>query len=600
MENKINKLNKVNHIAEYERILKHLEKTELLDNEQAIELLVNRYKIPHINWDSKDIKAIDFRKLNHYCQNGYFIFKDIEGNKCVAVNNISIIREKTFDFSLSYKIFFIKKADFYKILERDFAVVNTVSAVDFLANIDPRASAKNINYPQMVAGFLTIFFATMFLAINYFNVLNNILYFTQNLLKVILFSRSVAKPNSPKEVGVKLISNLNNDNGSIQVEPSAAYLDDHSDNLPIYSILVPLYKEELKASSILLAIEKLNYPKSKLDVKFIIESDDQITLRALAGLPIPSYIHIIKVPYSLPRTKPKALNYAMPFVLGEYLTVYDAEDEPDPDQLLKAIAAFCKLPENYVCLQAKLNFYNANENLLTRFFSIEYSIWFEYLLRGLSLFDLPFTLGGTSNHFKVDKLREVGLWDAYNVTEDADLGIRLYLKGYKVSMIDSTTMEEAPNNLIDWIGQRARWIKGFIQTIYVFIQAKKDYTKLGLLKISTVYIFVGLSTYSFFFLPWLILFLCLDLHPVVYYLWLVNSFFSVSYMYTIAYIVISNGTSPVIIRSLSDIIVFICWPLYFILHTIASYRALWEIIISPFKWNKTPHGTSNIEDIVEN
>ena len=223
MENKINKLNKVNHIAEYERILKHLKKTELLDNEQAIELLVNKYKIPHINLDSKDIKAVDFGKLNHYCRNGYFIFKDIEGNKCVAVNNISIIRGKTFDFILSYKIFFIKKADFYKILERDFAVVNTVSAVDFLANIDPKASAKNINYPQMVGGFLTVFFATMFLAINYFNVLNNLLYFAQNLLKVILFNRSVAKPNPTKEVGVKLISNLNNDNGSIQLEPSAAY-----------------------------------------------------------------------------------------------------------------------------------------------------------------------------------------------------------------------------------------------------------------------------------------------------------------------------------------------------------------------------------------
>ena len=453
-------MNEVNYIAEYKNILKHLKKTELLDNEQAIELLVNKYKIPHINLDSKGIKAVDFEKLNHYCQNGYFIFKDIDGNRCIAVNNISIIKEKAFDFGLNAKIYFIKKADFYKILERDFTVVNTLNAIDFLVSIDPRASAKNINYPQMVTGFLTIFFATMFLAINYFSLLNNTLYFVQNVLKALLFSRSVAKPNPSKAEGVK-----------------------HSDNLPIYSILVPLYKEELKASSILLAIEKLNYPKSKLDVKFIIEADDQTTIRALAGLSIPSYIHIIKVPYSLPRTKPKALNYAMSFVLGEYLTVYDAEDEPDPDQLLKAVAAFCELSENYVCLQSKLNFYNANENLLTRFFSIEYSIWFEYLLRGLSLFDLPLTLGGTSNHFKVDKLREVGLWDSYNVTEDADLGIRLYLKGYKVGMIDSTTMEEAPNNLIDWIGQRARWIKGFIQTIYVFIQAKKDYTRLGLLKL---------------------------------------------------------------------------------------------------------------------
>ena len=166
-------------------------------------------------------------------------------------------------------------------------------------------------------------------------------------------------------------------------------------------------------------------------------------------------------------------------------------------------------------------------------------------------------------------------------------------------MIDSTTLEEAPNNISDWIGQRARWIKGFIQTIYVFIQAKKDYTKLGLLKIAAVYIFVGLSTYSFFFLPWLILLMYLDLHPVIYYLWLINSFFSISYMYTIAYIVVSNGTSPVTLRSISDILVLIFWPLYFVLHTIASYRALWETTLSPFKWNKTPHGTSNIDDIVE-
>lgn len=543
--------------------------------------------------------------MNHYCHNGYFLFEDIERNKCVAVNNISLFREKAFDLILNAKIFFVKKSDFYKILERDFTVVNTLKAIDFLPSIDPKASAKNINYPQMITGFLTIFFATMILAINYFNVLNNMLYFVQNLLKAFLFSRSVAKQN-PTEVDTvvskpTVIDHLYmNKWSSNPDECSVVYLKNHSDNLPIYSILVPLYKEEIKASSILLAIERLNYPKSKLDVKFIIEADDQMTIRALAGLSIPSYLHIIKVPYSIPRTKPKALNYAMSFVYGKYLTVYDAEDKPDPDQLLKAVSAFYKLPPNYVCLQSKLNFYNANENLLTRFFSIEYSIWFEYLLRGLSLFDLPLTLGGTSNHFKADKLGEVGLWDAYNVTEDADLGIRLYLKGYKVSMIDSTTMEEAPNNLIDWISQRARWIKGFIQTISVFIQAKKDYKKLGLLKIATVYIFVGLSTYSFFFLPWLLLVLYFDLHPVVYYLWLVNSFFSVSYMYTIAYIVIKNGTSPVTIRSLYDIVALICWPLYFVLHTIASYRALWEIISSPFKWNKTPHGTSNIDDIVDN
>ncbi len=576
-------MTKIGMTTEHRNIFHYLQEVELLDNENAVELLIKRYKIPHINLNSEAIKAVDFKMMNDYFQNGYFIFEDIKGNRCCAINNISIIQKKISNFLQNTKIFLVREVDFYSILERDFAVDNTLNAIECLTNINPKASAKSINYLKMVMGFLTIFFATVLLALNHFSLLNNILYFVQNLLKAVLFGRSLSQHNSSEEVEVIKV-----------VAPN-----DLSDNLPIYSILIPLYKEERKAHSILLAIERLNYPKSRLDVKFIIEADDQMTIRALAGLSIPSYIHVIKVPYSLPRTKPKTLNYAMAFVLGEYLTVYDAEDEPDPDQLLKAVAYFSTLPENYVCLQSKLNFYNANENFLTRCFSIEYSIWFEYLLRGLSLFDLPLTLGGTSNHFKVDKLREVGLWDAYNVTEDADLGIRLYLKGYKVSMIDSTTLEEAPNNLTDWIGQRARWIKGFIQTIYVFIQAKKDYTKLGLLKIAAVYIFVGLSTYSFFFLPWLILLMYLDLHPVIYYLWLVNSFFSISYMYTIAYIVASNGTSPVTLRSISDVLVLIFWPLYFVLHTIASYRALWETISSPFKWNKTPHGTSNIDDIVE-
>ncbi len=363
-------MTKIDH-AEHRRIFKHMEKIKLLDNESSIELLINEYKIPHINSGSEGIKAVDFEKINDYCHNGYFLFEDFEENICVAVNNISIIREKTFNFTKNIKIFLVKKDDFYSILERDFAVVNTLNAVDFLTDINPNASAKSINYPQMVTGFLTIFFATMLLAINYFSILNNILYFVQNLLKAILFCRSMAQPNSSRSTRVIFLSKPNNmcehiSTRAMQQETSVIeFLENHRDNLPIYSVLIPLYKEEMKASSILLAIEKLNYPKSKLDVKFIIEADDQMTIRALAGLSIPSYVHVIKVPYSLPRTKPKALNYAMSFVLGEYLTVYDAEDEPDPDQLLKAVSAFCTLPENYVCLQSKLNFYNANENLLT-------------------------------------------------------------------------------------------------------------------------------------------------------------------------------------------------------------------------------------------
>jgi cellulose synthase/poly-beta-1,6-N-acetylglucosamine synthase-like glycosyltransferase len=248
-----------------------------------------------------------------------------------------------------------------------------------------------------------------------------------------------------------------------------------------------------------------------------------------------------------------------------------------------------------VCLQSKLNFYNAKENILTTLFSIEYSIWFEYLLKGLDLFGLPITLGGTSNHFKVDKLREVGAWDAYNVTEDADLGIRLYLKGYKVSMIDSTTMEEAPNNLKDWMMQRSRWIKGFIQTILVFSKSKNNFVTLDLLKSMTVVTFIGLSTYSILFLPWLFFILYLDLSQFSYYVWLTNSFFSFSYLYAIAYFVLANSDSQIKIRTIYGMLILLIWPFYFILHTIAGYKSIFDVIVSPFKWSKTPHGNSKLQ-----
>ncbi|MDN3030621.1 MAG: glycosyltransferase family 2 protein [Candidatus Tisiphia sp.] len=200
---------------------------------------------------------------------------------------------------------------------------------------------------------------------------------------------------------------------------------------------------------------------------------------------LPCYIHLIKVPFTLPRTKPKSLNYAMQYCKGKYVVIYDAEDRPDTDQLLKAVIAFDSLPKEYVCLQAKLNFYNENENLLTKLFSIEYCLWFKYLLKGLSIMNLPVTLGGTSNHFKVDALQKIGFWDAYNVTEDADLGIRLYSFGYKVHMIDSYTLEESPIDIINWINQRSRWIKGFIQTFLVFLAQKDKYKRFKFYQIIT-------------------------------------------------------------------------------------------------------------------
>jgi len=518
-------------------------------------------QLPYIDLETKNIEVLDYSKINEYFKEGYFIFKNAKGEINYAVSNFDIIKKKCL---CAQNLHRITTDNLYAILERSFSTKNTDIAINYLEHKFPGASAKNIDYKKIISGFAIIFFLLCIFFINIFNLLNNFVYIAQNVLKGLLFIRGITSDQK------SLINEIN-------------------DDMPIYSVLIPLYKEERKIVAILKAMKNLNYPKDKLDIKLIIEDDDILTMRAIKVNKLPSYIHVIKVPYSLPRTKPKALNYAMTYVRGQYVVIYDAEDVPDPDQLLKALYAFNRLPEKYACVQAKLNFYNAKTNLLTKFFSIEYSLWFDYLLKGLSIMNLPVTLGGTSNHFKVDKLREIGYWDAYNVTEDADLGIRLYLNGYKVHLINSITMEEAPTDIPIWIAQRARWIKGFIQTIFVFMKTKKDYKKFNIFKILTVYIFVGLSTYSFFCLPWLLLVLMFDLPPYIYYLWLINSIFSFSYMYMIAYFILTKDRS-IWQLSILEWLALILWPFYFLLHTISSYRAVWEIIKSPFEWNKTPHG----------
>lgn len=417
-------------------------------------------------------------------------------------------------------------------------------------------------------GFLIIFFCSLVGFINLFHLINNGCYFLQNCLKTFLFKRAVITKNEDFE----------------QVDQPI---------LPMYTVLIPLYQEINKLESVINSIMNLNYPKHKLDVKIIVEADDYLLIKKIFIIKLPSYIHLIKVPFSLPRTKPKALNYAMQYSKGEYVVIYDAEDRPDSDQLLKAIQAFRHLPDEYACVQAKLNFYNAEENLLTKFFSLEYSLWFEYLLKGLSLFNLPVTLGGTSNHFKVDILAKVGYWDAYNVTEDADLGIRLYWHGYKVHMIDSYTLEEAPIRLGNWMYQRARWIKGFIQTFLVFLVMQKKTRKLKFWQTLSVYLFVGISSYNFYCLPWLLLMIIKNSNPIIDYLWLGNSFFAFSYLYGSALHILINLKGKIRNFQVLDFLALILWPFYFLCHTVASYIAIWESIVRPFKWNKTEHGVSS-------
>ncbi len=226
---------------------------------------------------------------------------------------------------------------------------------------------------------------------------------------------------------------------------------------PVYSILVPMYREPETLRQMIASLSHLDYPSDKLDIQLLLEADDALTLDAAQSLRLPPFMRITLVPPSFPRTKPKACNIGLHGAKGEFLVVYDAEDRPEPDQLKKAVLAFSASPECVACVQSRLNYYNSRHNLLTRWFAADYSSWFDLSLPGLAYFRTVIPLGGTSNHFRSSILRELLGWDAYNVTEDCDLGVRLARAGYETRMLDTTTWEEACSSLPYWIRQRTRW-----------------------------------------------------------------------------------------------------------------------------------------------
>lgn len=553
-------------MAKYLRqVIELLAKRDFVDIDTIIDALRDKYPELILN-DIKQKSIINYSKLENYSKKGYFIFTE-NGKNYIAINNLNTLM-KALKYLDSDKIKLIKNRDFLFLLQREFDHLNLIRSKYYLDFIHKGSTAKNVSYIKVISISGTVFLIIFFKFITAFHIINCTLYLIQNSFKLFLFKRTIFAKDILLKNHVKW------------------------QKLPIYTILVPLYKEIEKLKFIIESVTNLIYPKNKLDIKLIVESDDEKICNIINTLELPNYIEVIKVPFSFPRTKPKALNFAMPYCKGEYLVIYDAEDLPDQNQLLIALTTFDSLPPEYACLQAKINFYNSEENLLAKHMSIEYSLWFEFLLKGLSLLELPVPLGGTSNHIKIEALKKIGCWDAYNVTEDADLGVRLYLNGYKTQIIDSYTLEESPIGLKNWIKQRARWTKGFLQTFLVFLHQTTN-AKIKFLALFSICIFIGLTPYIFFVVPWLLLGIHTNTDLLINYLWLVNSFFALSYSYANAlYILLRKHKTLLKFRRI-DYISAITYPLYFILHSIASYIAIWEIIISPFSWYKTNHGVSN-------
>ncbi len=366
--------------------------------------------------------------------------------------------------------------------------------------------------------------------------------------------------------------------------------------LPIYTILIPLYREPRAVAERLIAkLNALEYPKEKLDIKLICEADDHLTIDALKSLRPPETMEIIRVPPSTPRTKPKACNVALQQVRGEYLVIFDAEDAPEPKQLKRALAYFKRVDDRVACLQSPLNYYNRNENLLTQLFALEYSSLFRLLLPALERLKLPIPLGGTSNHIKVATLEAIGGWDAFNVTEDADLGMRLAYLGYETRVLPSLTLEEAPATLDGWMKQRTRWIKGYIQTWLVYMRDPSELKRrLGTRAYYGFQFFIGAPALTFLFAPffWGMFFLSIfGLIPAKLSAPMIGLCLLSFMGGMISHWMFARSAAR--IEGWRDMgPTLLVFPFYWLLHSVASFRAVAQLVTAPHYWEKTSHGIS--------
>lgn len=379
-----------------------------------------------------------------------------------------------------------------------------------------------------------------------------------------------------------------------------AQLDER--DLPVYSILVPLYHETAVADRIVRALDRLDYPRTKLDIKLIVEEDDLETQRILQSADLPPHFKLVVVPDRLPKTKPKACNYGLLLAEGRYVVIYDAEDRPEPDQLKKIVIAFSKAEDRIACVQCKLNYYNYSQNVLTRWFTTEYANWFDLLMPGLDAADDPIPLGGTSNHFIRERLIELGAWDPFNVTEDADLGIRLHRAGYKTAIIDSTTFEEANSDLRNWIRQRSRWVKGYIQTWLVHMRHPvRLQRQIGWRSFLSFQLIVGGTFASFLLNPlyWFLTTLWIATHAgVIRQLFPGPVYYSAAVgLYVGNFVFTYINVAGSLRRGYYDLVKYaLLSPLYWALMSIGAYKGLFQLVYRPHYWEKTIHGLDTDAD----
>lgn len=481
----------------------------------------------------------------------------------------------------------VSKFDIVFTVQTAFGEALSRQAVYELADLDPEMSARTVfTAPQMIAAYVLISAVLLGLALApigtliTLNVGFGLFYLGNFIFKGVMISVGGGRSATVDE--------------SIAIEARALREED----LPVFTVLVPMFREARMLPTLAQSLRSLDYPLGKLDIKIVLEAGDTETIEAARGLGLEGVFELIIVPRSQPQTKPKACNFALRFARGEYLVIYDAEDRPEPDQLRKVVATFRRAPANTACLQCRLSYFNAEENWLTRMFTLDYALWFDAVLPGLERLGMPIPLGGTSNHFRTDVLRELHAWDPFNVTEDADLGIRIGQKGYRVGVVDSTTFEEASCRAGQWLRQRSRWMKGYMQTLLVHTRRPLQFVRsAGALGLLGFVFFIGGTVLAGLLNPLFWLF---------YLVWLaagaanLDVIFPNSLLYLCLFNLLAGNGAFTYLLMLAPIrrgwLGFIPYSFtlcaYWVMISAAAYRALWQLLRDPFHWEKTEHGLS--------
>lgn len=364
---------------------------------------------------------------------------------------------------------------------------------------------------------------------------------------------------------------------------------------PVVSLLIPLHGEDAVIPALMTHLRALDYPAECLDIRFLVETGDTTTTDAIAAADPAGLARVITVPPHRLRTKPRALNYGLSFARGEIVGILDAEDRPEPDQIRKVVDHLHAAPPTVACVQGMLDFYNTRRNWLSRCFAIEYAIWFRVLLTGMRRLNLPVPLGGTTVYFRRSVLERIGGWDAHNVTEDADLGMRIARMGLTCEILPSTTWEEANARALPWVRQRSRWLKGFVMTWLTHMRRPaellRDLGPAGFLTFQAVFL-AGATAYLSIPVLWAvwIAFLVGDPRPM---LGGADALWTAAFVSMIVgqIVMISVACLATTRRGKWGLLPWVfTLPLYWPLGALAALKAAVELIVAPFYWDKTAHG----------